>query len=288
MWAELLPHLPLGALLCNLGRMSANRLLAAGKPEVEVVAARLRDRDAIHQARLHPLAVLVAMKTYGSGQGVRGSLKWKTAPAITDALDEAFYLAFENVEPTGKRTMLALDVSGSMGGPDIAGMPGISPRIASAALALVTMRTEEKVVVTAFTSAGGDGMETATGRGWYNSAISTLNLSPRQRLDDVLARIDGLPFGGTDCALPILYALEKGLEVDTFVVYTDSETWAGNIHPSQALVQYRERTGIPAKLVVVGMVSNGFSIADLKDPGMLDVVGMSTETPQVISHFIRG
>ncbi|MCL4835165.1 MAG: TROVE domain-containing protein [Caldilineaceae bacterium] len=286
-WEELLPNLPLGALLRNLGRLSANGLLVAGAAEVDTVAARLRDRDAIRRARLHPLAVLVAMKTYASGQGVRGSLKWEPVSAISDALDEAFYLAFENVEATGKRTMLALDVSGSMEGPDIAGMPGISPRIASAALALVTMRTEEKVVVTAFTSAGSDGMGSVSRRR-HDSGISTLDLSPRQRLDDVVKRISGLPFGGTDCALPMLYALERGLEVDAFVVYTDSETWAGSIHPSQALAQYRERTGIPAKLVVVGMTSNGFSIADPRDPGMLDVVGMSTETPQVISQFIRG
>jgi 60 kDa SS-A/Ro ribonucleoprotein len=73
--------------------------------------------------------------------------------------------------------------------------------------------------------------------------------------------------------------------VDTFVVYTDNETWAGNIHPAQALRAYRERMGIAAKLVVVAMVSNGFTIADPDDAGMLDVVGFDTATPQVISDF---
>jgi 60 kDa SS-A/Ro ribonucleoprotein len=36
------------------------------------------------------------------------------------------------------------------------------------------------------------------------------------------------------------------------------------------------------------MVSNGFSIADPADPGMLDVVGFDTATPQLISDFARG
>ena len=85
----------------------------------------------------------------------------------------------------------------------------------------------------------------------------------------------------------MLYALERGLSVDAFVVYTDSETWAGAIHPVQALRQYRERTGIAAKLVVVGLVSNGFSIADPDDAGMLDVVGFDTATPAVIADFCR-
>ena len=74
---------------------------------------------------------------------------------------------------------------------------------------------------------------------------------------------------------------------DVFVVYTDSETWAGNIHPAQALRQYREQTGISAKLVVVGMVSNGFTIADPNDVGMLDVVGFDTAAPAVIADFAK-
>ncbi len=107
------------------------------------------------------------------------------------------------------------------------------------------------------------------------------------RLDDAVCAVSGLKFGGTDCALPMLYALERRLPVDAFVVYTDSETWAGSIHPVQPLRQYRERTGIAAKLVVVGLVSNGFSIADPNDAGMLDVVGFDTASPAVIADFIR-
>ncbi len=109
--------------------------------------------------------------------------------------------------------------------------------------------------------------------------------SPRQRLDDVLKTVSGLPFAGTDCALPMVWALKNKVAADVFVVYTDSETWAGKIHPVQALRQYRERMGIPAKLIVCGMVSNGFTIADPDDAGMLDVIGFSTATPQLMSDF---
>ena len=78
------------------------------------------------------------------------------------------------------------------------------------------------------------------------------------------------------------------MEIDAFVIFTDSETWAGNIHPADALRDYRRASGIDARLVVVGMVSNEFSIADPTDPGMLDVVGFDTATPQLISDFARG
>ena len=270
-WEALLPNLPLGALLRNLGRLTAHGVLAPGRPQVAEVAARLCDPEALRRARLHPLAVLVALKTYAAGRGARGKLKWEPVASVVDALDAAFYQAFEAVEPTGKRLLLALDVSGSMGFGEVAGMTGVTPRVASAALALTTVAVEKSVHVTAF-----------------SHQMVPVSLSPRQRLDDVLRVTGRLPFGGTDCALPMLYALEKGLEVDAFVVYTDSETWYGQVHPAQALRMYRERTGLPAKLVVVGMVSNGFSLADPNDPGMLDVVGMSTATPQVVNQFVAG
>jgi len=122
----------------------------------------------------------------------------------------------------------------------------------------------------------------------YEDGLTPLPLPPRQRLDDAVKTVSDLPFGGTDCALPMLYAQALEREIDTFVIYTDSETWAGDIHPAQALREYRRASGIDARLVVVGMVSNGFSIADPADQGMLDVVGSDTAPPQLISEFARG
>jgi len=101
-------------------------------------------------------------------------------------------------------------------------------------------------------------------------------------LDDVVRKTSGLPFGRTDCALPMLYATERRIKVDVFVVYTDSETWYGQVHPVQALRQYREKMGIPAKLIVQAFVANNFSIADPNDAGMLDVIGFDTAVPSLI------
>lgn len=55
----------------------------------------------------------------------------------------------------------------------------------------------------------------------------------------------------------------------------------------QALAQYREKMGIRAKLIVVGMTSNGFSIADPEDAGALDVVGFDSAMPVVMADFVR-
>lgn len=46
--------------------------------------------------------------------------------------------------------------------------------------------------------------------------------------------------------------------------------------------------GIDAKLIVVGMASNGFSIADPQDAGMLDIVGFDSAAPNIMSEFAKG
>ena len=113
-WKALLPNLPLTALVRNLGRLSANGALTPLSAEAREIERRLADGEAIRRARLHPLSLLVALTSTRSGKGALGGLKWDALPNIVDALNDAFYLAFDNVEPAGKRIMLALDVSASM------------------------------------------------------------------------------------------------------------------------------------------------------------------------------
>jgi 60 kDa SS-A/Ro ribonucleoprotein len=288
-WEALLEDMPMTALVRNLAAMTRVGVLTPGSEGTARAVAQLGDGERIRRARVHPIALLAALRTYASGQGVRGRSTWVSVREIVDALDAAFYTAFGNVEPVGKRFLLALDVSGSMTGGRVAGVPGLTPRDASAALALVTVATEPNVEVVGF-HAGLHGYR-KPGRMTYRGhadGLTPLPLSSRQRLDDAVKTVSDLPFGGTDCALPMLYAQALQREIDTFVIYTDSETWAGDIHPAQALRAYRRASGIEARLVVVGMVSNGFSIADPADAGMLDVVGFDTATPQLISDFARG
>jgi 60 kDa SS-A/Ro ribonucleoprotein len=63
---------------------------------------------------------------------------------VRSALESAFYTAFGNVEPTGKRILIALDVSASMTWMQTDNSDGITPRIGSAAMAMVTLAAEEE------------------------------------------------------------------------------------------------------------------------------------------------
>jgi 60 kDa SS-A/Ro ribonucleoprotein len=288
-WEALLEDMPMTALVRNLAAMTRVGVLAPGSAGTAKAVAQLGDAERIRRARVHPIALLAALRTYAAGRGVRGRSTWNPVRELVDVLDAAFYTAFENVEPTGKRLLLALDVSGSMTCGEVAGVPGLTPRDASAALALVTAATESRYeVVGFFTGKGGYRKQGRPVWDGYTDGLTPLAIGPRQRLDDAVKTVSDLPFGGTDCALPMLYAQAQERELDTFVIYTDSETWAGGVHPVQALADYRRASGIDARLVVVGMVANEFSIADPSDPGMLDVVGFDTATPQLISDFARG
>lgn len=270
-WDALLDAgVPQTALMRNLPRLTNLGLLPQMGGRTAEVAARLVDPERLRRGRVHPMNVLVAHRTYASGKSLRGTGVWSPTPAITDALDQAFYASYGAVRPSGKRTLFAVDVSGSMDWTTVGGLP-LTPRHAAVAMALVTAATEPEYAIVAFCD-----------------VLTPLGISPRQRLAEAIRETRKLRFGGTDCALPMLWALQQGLQVDTFIVATDSETWAGSPHPYQALRAYREKTGIDAKLVVLGMTATQCSIADPTDPGMLDVVGFDTAVPQTIADFARG
>lgn len=310
-WAALLEDMPLGALIRNLNKMTAVGLIARGSAAARHVAERLQDEDALRKARVHPFRMLVAMKVYSQGRGVVGEMTWSPVPEVTDALDAGFYRSFSAVRPTGLRRLDAIDVSGSMsssflsGGRDRTGNPvsgPVSARVASAAMAMVTLATEPSVRTVGFSGslnatyanrgkdipAGAWRSTNGKNRFGGEDAIVELDLSPRRRLDDAIRTIDGVPMGGTDAALPILYALDRGIAVDVFTVYTDSETFAGTVHPAEALSRYRKESGIDAKLVAVAMTATEYSVADPSDPRCLNVVGFDAAAPAVIANFALG
>jgi len=272
-WAALLESMPIGALIRNLGRLTSLGVIETFSDGMKLAVSKLGDPVAIKKARIHPISVLKAMRQYGTGRGGLGKLTWSPVAKVSDALEEAFYMAFDAVEPTGKNIIVSLDVSGSMGadyGSKIQGLSGISAREASAAMAMVTVRTEPWYEVQAF-----------------SHHLVPVDITKKDRLNDAVKKVSHLPFRRTDCALPMIWATEGKIPVDAFYIYTDNETWYGNIHPHQALEQYRQKMGRDAKLVVVGMTSTEFKIANPNDAGMLDVVGFDTAAPAVMADFTR-
>jgi 60 kDa SS-A/Ro ribonucleoprotein len=263
----LLPNMPLTALIRNLGGMTSSGLLVSLNKETKMVVDKLTNTEALKKARIHPMTVMMALKTYSSGFGMRTS--WKPISAIKDALEDAFYGSFNFVEPTGKNFLFGIDVSGSMGWGANAGE--LSPREAAAVLAMTCARTEKNYDMMAF-----------------SDTFMPLNITAKDSYNTVIHRTSNLPFRGTDCSLPMLYATANKMDVDVFVILTDNETWFGEIHPFEALKQYRKKFNSEAKLAVLAFTASKFSIADPNDAGMMDIAGLDSSVPKILSEFASG
>lgn len=274
-WNSLLNGMGITALVRNLGKLSQ---VGVATTRPQDIIKMLNDPKAVKDSKIHPLQVLVGMKTYSQGRGDLGSMTWTPNYAVTTALSTTFKQAFGNITPTGKRYMLGLDVSGSMSMCMCAGAKNITPREGSIAMAMMTLHAEgaENVHIYGFSNI------------FYNFNGRIL---PNMTIQDAIKATD-VPFGATDCALPMTQALrmyqQNGIVFDVFCVYTDNETYAPNIHPQVALEQYRKATGVDAKLIVIGMTANILTIADPKDKNTLNLAGFDTATPELISMFVRG
>jgi 60 kDa SS-A/Ro ribonucleoprotein len=302
--ALILKGMPQTALMRQLPRLTRLGLFDAPSVIRDVVCEQLQSSERLVKARVHPVGVLIAAKTYAKGRSELSDKTWNPVGQIVDALDTAFYNSFGSVRKTGKNILLALDVSGSMCSNNIidpssqtVGVhPGlnrrtryfpVSPREVSAALALVTLSVEPNTTVVGFTGNGSQYYSDYHRQ--HVESLKVLSLSPRQRLNDAVAYIDSLPFGATDCALPAMWAKSHGHRFDAISIYTDSETWAGGeMQPFQALRDYRNATGTDVRQVVVGMTATEFTIADPSDPLSLDVAGFDSAVPNLLADFAAG
>lgn len=266
-WAALLEKMPLNAMVRNLGKMTSIGLLKPFSSHAKKVVEDL-NADAIRAARLHPLNTLIAQRQYAQGQGDRGGLSWNPVSEITAALEGAFYLGFDAVEPTGKNFLLGVDVSGSMSWVRCAGAP-ITCCEAAAVMAMLAVRTEPHTHVLGF-----------------KHNVVDLGITANDTLEAAAAKAQKENFGGTDCAALITRALREKWAVDVFCIYTDGQTWSGPTHVFQALDEFRQKSGRPAKLAAFQLEGNSVSIANPDDPGMMDFSGFDTAVPSILADFV--
>jgi 60 kDa SS-A/Ro ribonucleoprotein len=282
-WEALVPSMGMTALMRNLRNMTNDGYLVQGSDAVRTVREKLVDEALVRKSRVHPAQVFLAQKNATN-----------VPTPIATALEDAFFFSFANVEPTNKRINLALDVSGSMDSADYEYRNGkrvqtsvATPREWSALQAMVTARVEPYAEFTAF-----------------SHEFVRVDITPRDSLATVINKLRRIPMGGTDCSLPMQHARDYGQKFDAFCVYTDNETWyrggpqwgwggsrraSKDQSPAEALRDYRRKSGIhDAKLAVVGITATEFSIADPRDPNMLDFVGFDASAPAIMSEFIRG
>lgn len=267
--SALIPSMGMTALIRKLGQLTNVGVIRPLSEDLKTVVAKLTDAEAIKAGRVHPITILNALNQYRQGHGDKGSLTWTPVQQVVDALNDAFYDSFNYIESTGQNFLIGVDCSGSMFGARVSGAPNLTAAEVAGVMALAVAKRESNYWI-----------------GGFNTRMSELKISPSMRLDKVLNVMQRFSWGGTDCALPMLHAMEHKMDsVNKFVVITDNETWAGHIQPVEALARYRKTYVKDAKLIVCGTSTTKFTIADPKDPGMLDIVGFDSSAPQLIQQF---
>jgi 60 kDa SS-A/Ro ribonucleoprotein len=242
-------------------------------------AAAIADAEMIEKTRLHPINFLNALVVFDEGSFDRRSVysffgydrkkDWKVNAKVKDALNEGFHLAFKSVQPAGKRTLVATDISGSMSCSAI-GLD-LSCAQVSAAIGMTIARTEPYSDMVGF-----------------SSQIIDLEISAKDSLASAMKKVSNRNFGSTDPAKAIQYANQRGIDVDTFIIITDNETNCGHQKPFQALKEYRQKTGIDARLAVLGVASTDFTVADPTDKGTMDFCGFDANAPRALADFSAG
>jgi 60 kDa SS-A/Ro ribonucleoprotein len=271
-WRAMLPKMGAEALVRNLGNMTAYGVFDdwEGK-SLQLVVDKLGDPEWIISNRLHPLKSLAAKLQYDQGQGDKGKNTWQVEKHISNALETAFYLGFRAVLPTNKRILYGIDVSGSMSYGGVPGVPGMTCAMGAAAMALVCASVEPNYEI-----------------GGFETRFVNLPIHAGMRLEDAMRITSNRNFGGTDAAVPFQWAISQKKDFDAFVLITDGESWAGNVHPYLALNAYRNTVRHDVKLVTMAMTATKSSIGDRQDESALDIVGWDTSVPQLISDFIGG
>lgn len=274
LWTVVVQHLPLKEILPDLGRLT-NKQELFGPQDITSsrLCERLKDEEELKAARLHPYDILQALKSYRAKRAKVGTekIKWTLNKQIVEALDAALLTSFKFLESTGKRFVLAIDVSPSMKLSGVNGSPGVTAKEAVAIMSMQVVRTEKSFRIMAF-----------------SKNFEDIQITPEMNFEQTKAKIGELSMGSMDVAHPMDWALKNKVPADVFIVFTDVKTTHESLSPSQALKEYRKGMQIDAKLVVVALASNQFTVADPTDSGMLDIAGFNASGPELIRKFSIG
>jgi len=279
-WEALLNEMPLTAMVRNLNKMTQVGLISKLSNAERLVIERLHDQERISGSRIHPMQLLIGQKQYAKGEGARGNLTWTPDNNVIDALDDSFFMAFGNVEVTGKRILLAGDDSGSMTGGWGHGVMGgiMTAAEAAAAMMFVTYVVEPNTVMIG-----------------YSDDIREIPVSRKMTVNSLLKHFGR--GGGTNTALPIHYVMEQKLDVDAIISYTDNCTWGARSyhghggrsgHVTEVLRDYQNKVGHPVRFVNCSMEANSVTDVDPSNPNMLEIVGLASNTPNIIGEFVAG
>ncbi|XP_062598189.1 RNA-binding protein RO60-like [Saccostrea cucullata] len=262
--------------------MSKLKIFEKGASEVRssfeeyLALDKLMNKELITKENVHPFTYILAINQYKKGENRSKSLQWPVNVQICSALKEGLCLCFDNIKPTKKRFLVALDIGRSIEkSVTVVGSPALQILDVAAFMLSLTIRTEENYHAIVFS----------------NNRAAALPIRPDDDIDVVADKIR--EFRGptsdviADASLPFKYAIKNKKKCNVFIIYTDSFGTLGTPHPAQTFQFYRQSSNSPdAKLIVCNLACSHVSIGDIEDQHTLTVCGFDSYVPHIISYFV--
>ena len=186
----------------NLNTFLRHDVFAKSK-NIKMVTEKLRDKTAIHRARVLPYQLLTAYQATSE----------QMPSEIREALQDAMETAVQNVPAIRGKVVVCPDVSGSMHSPATGYRGSATSRtrcIDIAALVSAAMlRTNPKARVIPF-----------------EQITVNVQLNPRDSIMTNAEKLANIGGGGTACSAPLIMLNREKADVDLVIIVSDNESWA--------------------------------------------------------------
>lgn len=262
----------------QMTRMNLNTFARHGVFEVkgmaELIANRLRDENAVRQARVFPYQLMTAYTMTG-----------ENVPAIVrEALQDAMDIALSNVPRIEGKVYVFPDISGSMYSSVTGYRKGATSQVrcldVAALVAAAIVRRNPTAEVIAF-----------------EEKAVPLRLNPRDSVMTNAAILAKLPAGGTNCSAPLAYLNQKKAQGDMVIYVSDNESWLDSPHYGSYGSGSRTKTmeewarfqhrNPRARMVCLDIQPYATTQAHER-ADILNIGGFSDQVFEVIAEFGRG
>ena len=266
-WAQIARQGSWQTVRMNLNTFGRHGVYAiAGMPEL--IAAKLRDPEAIGRARVFPYQLMSAYLAAGGN-----------VPAIVrEALEQALETSLTNVPRIAGRVVVSPDVSGSMSSP-VSGFRGSATSSVrcidvAALVAAAMLRKNPDAVVMPF-----------------EHSVVQCGLVADGSVMENAARLAAIGGGGTNCSAPLLRMNSKKELADLVIYVSDNESWidAKRSGATATMGQWKvfKQRNPQAKLVCIDIAPHATTQA-MEREDILNIGGFSDDVFKIIAAFAAG
>ncbi|PKV46346.1 SS-A/Ro ribonucleoprotein [Janthinobacterium sp. 61] len=234
----------------------------------ELIAAKLRDSEAIDRARVFPYQLMSACMAAS-----------ESVPAIVrNALEQALEISLLNVPRIAGRVVVCPDVSGSMSSP-VSGFRG-------SATSSVRCIDVAALVAAAMLRKNPDAMVLP-----FEQSVVTCQLDAQGTVMENAARLAAIGGGGTNCSAPLLRMNSKKELADLVIYVSDNESWidarrSGATATMGQWTVFKQRNP-QAKLVCIDIAPHATTQA-MEREDILNIGGFSDDVFRIIAAFAAG